>query len=237
MKIFLNRLSNSAVIWTWIFNGFRLAFGIIVLPLVLRVLTQADLGMYYVLLSLVALAPIVDFGFGTTIGRFVSYAMGGAEVLQAHGMPDPAGRNTPNYPLLWQLLLVTRRLYRYLALAVLVILGIWGTYMVELRIGETSSPLITRLALAATLVSTVFDIYSGWWAAYLRGLNEMRVAARIGVMALAVKFIISIALLLSGGGLLSIPIATFAGSVIQRHLARAHTLARLQGTPRPRVSA
>jgi glycosyltransferase involved in cell wall biosynthesis len=29
-------------VWSWILNGFRLAFGIIVLPLVLRVLTQAD---------------------------------------------------------------------------------------------------------------------------------------------------------------------------------------------------
>src|SRR5208337_2709803 len=103
--------------------------------------------------------------------------------------------------------------------------------MVELRIGETSSPLITRLAWVATLVSTVFDIYSGWWAAYLRGLNEVRVAARIGVMALAIKFIISIALLLSGAGLLSIPIATLAGSVLQRHLARARTLSLLQGAP------
>lgn len=231
MKTTFKRLSNSAVVWSWIFNGFRLASGIIVLPLVLRVLTQADLGMYYVLLSLVALAPIVDFGFGPTIGRFVSYAMGGAETLQAHGVPNPAGGSSPNYPLLWQLLLTTRRLYRYLALAILVILGAWGTFMVELRIGETSSPLITRLAWAATLASTLFDIYSNWWAVYLRGLNEVRTAARIGVMALVVKFIISVALLLSGAGLLSIPIASLAGSIIQRHLARARTLALLKGEP------
>jgi hypothetical protein len=231
LKILLKRLSNSAVVWSWIFNGFRLASGLIVLPLVLRLFTQADLGMYYVLLSLAALGPIIDFGFGPTIGRFVSYAMGGAEVLQAHGVPNPANGGGPNYPLLWQLLLTTRRLYRYLALAILVILGAWGTYMVELRIGETSSLLITRLAWLATLVSTVYDIYSSWWSVYLRGLNEVRVAARIGVAALMLKFIISVALLLSGTGLLSIPIATLAGSIIQRHLARARTLARLKGEP------
>lgn len=215
-------------------NGFRLASGLIVLPLVLRLFTQADLGMYYVLLSLVALGPIVDFGFGPTIGRFVSYAMGGAEALQAHGVPNPASGSNPNYPLLWQLLLTTRKLYRYLALAILFILGIWGTYMVEMRIGETSSPLITRLAWLATLISTVYDIYSNWWSVYLRALNEVRAAARIGVMGLVVKFIISVALLLSGAGLLSIPIASLAGSMVQRHLARGHTLALLKGAPPPK---
>lgn len=227
----LKRLSHSAVVWSWIFNGFRLASGLIVLPLVLRQFTQADLGMYYVLLSLAALGPIVDFGFGPTIGRFVSYAMGGAEALQAHGVPNPGSNSSPNYPLLWQLLLTTRRLYGYLALAILVIVGAWGTYMVELRIGETSSPLITRLAWLATLASTLFDIYSNWWSVYLRGLNEVRDAARIGVVGLAVKFAISVALLLSGAGLLSIPIASLAGSIIQRHLARARTLALLKGEP------
>lgn len=223
------RLSNSAVVWLWIFNGFRLASGLIVLPLILRLFTQADLGMYYVLLSLVALGPIVDFGFGPTIGRFVSYAMGGAEALQAQGVPNPSGGSSPNYPLLWQLLYTTRRLYAYLALAVLFILGIWGTYMVEMRIGETSSPLITRLAWLVTLISTVYDIYSNWWSVYLRSMNEVREAARIGVIGLAVKFIISVALLLSGTGLLSIPLASFAGSIIQRRLARARTLALLKG--------
>lgn len=231
MKILFKRLSNSAVVWSWIFNGFRLASGLIVLPLVLRLFTQADLGMYYVLLSLVALGPIVDFGFGPTIGRFVSYAMGGAEVLQAHGIPNPASNSSPNYPLLWQLLFTTRRLYAYLALAIIFILGIWGTYMVELRIGETSSTLITRLAWLATLVSTTYDIYSNWWSVYLRSLNEVCAAARIGVVGLAVKFIISVALLLSGAGLLSIPIASLAGSIIQRRLARARTLALLKGEP------
>jgi len=227
----LKRLSNSAVVWSWIFNGFRLASGLIVLPLVLRVFTPADLGMYYVLLSLAALGPIVDFGFGPTIGRFVSYAMGGAEALQAHGVPHPAVGSSPNYPLLWQLLLTTRKLYSYLSLAIIFILGIWGTYMVDLRIGETSSRLITLLAWLATLASTTYDIYSNWWSVYLRSLNEVRAAARIGIVGLAVKFIISVALLLSGAGLLSIPLASLGGSIIQRRLARARTLALLKGEP------
>jgi hypothetical protein len=215
------RLHNSAVVWSWIFNGIRLISGLVLLPLIVHALSTADLGMYYVLLSLVALAPIIDFGFGPTMGRFVSYAVGGAETLHAHGPPTPGKSETPNYELLWQLLHTTRTLYRYVALGTLVVMGIWGTYLVELRIGETSSVLITHLAWAVTLASTVFDIYWNWWTTYLTGLNEVRAAARISV------------LLLSGAGLLSIPIATLFSSALQRGLARRLCLARLQGHPPP----
>jgi hypothetical protein len=225
------RVLRSAVVWLWCFNALRLSFGLILLPLVLKVLSSADLGMYYVLLSLAALVPLIDFGFGGTIGRFVCYAAGGAETLQPHGVGLPATATEPNYPLLWQLLQATRTLYRYLSLVVFVVLGIWGTYIVELRIHETSSVLITRLAWGATLAATLVDIYSNWWGVYLRGLNEVLAAARIGLVALAVKFIIAVALLVSGAGLLSIPIATFASSLLQRLLARQQCLARLKGQP------
>src|SRR5277367_912673 len=100
----LMRLRNSTVVWSWIFNFFRLASGLILLPLLLNKLTTPDLGMYYVLLSLSALIPLVDFGFGPTIGRFISYAMGGAESLQTHGIARVGSSTTPNYDLLWQLL-------------------------------------------------------------------------------------------------------------------------------------
>jgi O-antigen/teichoic acid export membrane protein len=229
----LKRLDNSAVVWSWVFNGIRLVSGLLLLPLVLRELSTADLGMYYVFLSLVALAPIIDFGFGPTMGRFVSYAMGGAETLHAHGPPTPGKTGTPNYELLWQLLHTTRTLYRYLALAILVIMGIWGTWLVELRIQETSSLLITRLAWAITLASAVFDIYWNWWSNYLLGLNEVRAAARIGALAMAVKFVLAAALLSGGAGLLSVPIATLFSSALQRWLARRRCLARLQGHPPP----
>ena len=234
LKALFNRLHMSAVVWSWIFNAVRLVSGIVLLPLVLRELSPADLGMYYVLLSLVALAPIIDFGFGPTIGRFIGYAMGGAKTLQAQGVFKSAETvASPNYALLWQLLLTTRALYRYIAIGVFIIMGIWGTYVVEMRIGETSSEFITRLAWGITLMATVFDIYWNWWNTYLLGMNEVRSAARIGLLAMLIRLVVASALLLSGAGLLSVPIGSLVGSAIWRGLARLKCLALLKGQPRP----
>jgi len=231
IHMMFQRLANSTVVWSWILNAFRLASGLIILPLVLRELTAPDLGMYYVLLSLAALAPIIDFGFGPTIDRFISYAMGGAETLASYGVPRLAPLQGPNYPLLWQLLAVTRSLYRYMALALLIVLGIWGTYTVELRIHETSSVMVTRLAWAVMLVSTLLDIYSNWWGVFLRGLNEVKTAAQIGVAASAIKCAIAAGLLLAGAGLVSLPLAGLVSCIVQRRLARRRCLALLKEPP------
>jgi hypothetical protein len=233
VRALLDRLRQSTVAWSWLYNGGRLASGIILLPLVLHKLPTAELGMYYVLLSLVALVPLVDFGFGPTIGRFVSYAMGGAEAIQAHGIAKPGSSSAPNYDLLWQLLFITRRLYGILLLVLLVVLGLWGTYVVELRIQETASPALTRLAWGVTFVSALFDIYSGWWSVYLSNMNQVLAATRIGLLSLAVRLVIASALLLGGGGLLSLPVGSFCGSLLARALSRRRCLQLLAGHPPP----
>src|ERR1017187_8928012 len=110
------RLRNSTVFWSWAFNFLRLGTGLVLLPLLVHKLSSAELGMYYVLMGLMALAPVVDFGFNPTIVRFVSYAMGGAETIQAQGFAR-AKTAGPNYRLLWRLFYTTRLLYRYMSLA------------------------------------------------------------------------------------------------------------------------
>lgn len=227
------RLSNSAVVWSWGFNGLRLASGLILLPLALHKLSASDLGMYYVLLSLAGLAPVMDFGLRPTIGRFVNYAMGGAREFQPHGISKAENLGAPNYDLLWQLLLTMRTLYRYLTFAALIVVGLWGTYIVELRIHETSSPTITRLAWGITLAATLLDVYSNWWGVYLLGMNKVLAASRISVAVITVRLIIAAALFCVGAGLLSLPIATLFSDWLQRHLARVQCLALLKGHPPP----
>ena len=217
---FYKRVRNSAVLWSWIFNGLRLASGLILLPLVLRKLATPDLGMYFVLLSLAALVPLVDFGFGPTIGRFVTYAMGGAESIQPHGVAKPGSSTAPNYQLLWELLFTTQTLYRILTIILLVILGAWGTYVVELRIQETTWPLLTMLAWAATLITATLEIYANWWTIFLRSMNQVRESVQINVLGWALRLVLAAVLLMLGGGLLSVPIGNFFGVLLQRSLTR-----------------
>ncbi len=232
-RALIGRLHNSAVVWSWVFNGLRLATGLFLLPLVLNKFSKPELGMYYVLLSLSAMGTLVDFGFGPTIGRFVSFAMGGAASIQPHGVANPGTSATPNYQLLWELLLTTRLLYRYLTLVLLLVLGVWGTYVVELRIHEMASPMLTRMAWIATLVTAGLEIYTNWWTIYLRSMNEVLESVRIGVLGWSLRLLVAVVLLVCGGGLLSLPVGSFFGSLLQRFFARRRVRELLANHPRP----
>ncbi|PWU11322.1 MAG: hypothetical protein C5B50_23540 [Verrucomicrobia bacterium] len=231
------RVQNSAVVWSWVFTGLKLAIGVILLPLVLRKLSDEDLGMYYVLQNLAMIAPMFDFGFSPSVMRFVSYAMGGADSLQAHGVTRSAGTG-PNYKLLWQLFFTTRALYRAIALLMLVVLGLWGTHLVHSTMNQVSSPAIALLAWAMTLLATVLDTYSSWAPVFLRGMDEVLLSVRITMAGMVVRYVVAVALLLAGGGLLSIPAGTLLGSILQQIIARRACLRRLARQPsdeKPRI--
>ena len=227
------RLLKSAVVWSWGFNLLRLAAGMILLPLVLRIFSKPELGMYYVLLSLSALGPVLDFGFSVTIARFVGYAVSGADSLQAKGFVPVAGNCGPNHTLLWQLYFAACRLYRYLSLAVLLVTAAWGVYLVELRIEEVPSALIARLALAVTVAAAALDVYSTWAVSYLRGLNEVLEATQMSFLASGIRLALAAVLLVSGLGLLSLPLAGLCSSLLLLALSRRACRRRLDSRGKP----
>jgi len=226
-----SRLLRSAVAWSWVFNFLRLAGGLLLLPLLLTRLSEPDLGMYYVFLRLVALVPIIDFGFSVSIGRNVSYAAGGAKSIQALGLSAETAGDAPNHTLLWQLLGASRRLYALMALGAFVLLGAWGTWNVLATVDQTDNPTVTLIAWGIALAAASFELYLGWWNAFLRGANRVVAAARYAVAGYAVQLSLATMLLLCGGGLLSLPIGTLVGGLINRLLSRRGCLRYLGERP------
>ncbi len=164
--------------------------------------------------------PILDFGFSANIGRSVSYAMGGATELKMIGLAATAAAGAPNYPLLRRLLHSTRMLYRYISALALLLFGVVGTTVVALRVHQTSSPATTWIAWGITLASIVWEIYSGWWATFVRGMNAVVPAARIAVFAYAINLCLAAVLLWAGSGLMAVPIATLVSTFLQRSWMR-----------------
>ena len=228
------RLLSSSVAWSWAFNVVRLASGVLLIPLLLHCLTKTEMGMYYVFLSLNALGPLMDFGFLNAIDRNVGYAMAGVTELKAHGaVRSEANSSGPNYPLLWRLLHTTRALYRVFAMVLFVVLLVWGTYVVSLGAAQTPQPQLTWLAFGIGLAATTLELYSVWWSVFLRGMNQVLAGTRILVSVYLVRIVLSCALLLAGGGLLSIPISGLLTSLLMRYLARRSCLGFLSAHPSP----
>lgn len=221
------RFANSALGWSWVYNGVRLANAVLIAPLLFRKLSEADYGMFTNFWVVAAIVPMVDFGFSVSIGRFVSYAMGGADTIASTGTAGKASGG-PNYVLVWQLLHATQRLYRWLSIVAFVVIGGIGTIMVAWRINETVHPLWTWVAWGVMICSSVLDIYFGWWNTFLQGMNQVRFSARLGALANMLRLALALVLLLLGLGLLALPMATLVSSLWLRQSARKRCLELLR---------
>ena len=227
------RLSHSTVAWSWGFNFLRLASGVLLLPLLLRLLPKPDLGMYYVFLSLAAMVIVLDLGFSPTIGRFINYAMGGAVKLAPQGLAGGQPAGPPNYPLLWELLFTARIFYRFVVLAICVLLGSFGTFTVWQKAAQTSSPGLTWLAWVVTLAAVAAETYFNVWNIFLRNVNQVLVATRINVSAYIIRLALACVLLLCGMGLASLPLASLASSFVIQFFSRSACLKALAACPPP----
>ncbi len=229
----VRRLYDSAVVWSWGFNFLRLASGVLLLPLLLRLLSKPDLGMYYVFLSLNGIILVLDLGFSPTIGRFIGYAMGGAKKLKAFGMADEAVHGEPNYPLLWELLLTGRVFYRFVAIATALLLVVLGSLMVLQQVDQTSSPRLTWLAWGVSVAAVAAEAYFNVWNFFLRSINQVLTATRISMAAYSVRLVLACVFLLAGGGLLSLPAASLITCLIIRNFSRHYCLKALAVCPPP----
>jgi O-antigen/teichoic acid export membrane protein len=225
------RLSQSAVVWSWVFNALRLASGLLLLPLLLRVLSESDLGMYYAFLNLITVVPMIDATVSLNLGRYVGYAMGGAETLQPVGLAAAGANKPPNYALVWSLLRASRRLYVLLGLGTFLLLGMVGTHIVGLRIEDTSMPQRTWTAWGLLLVATAFDVSAGGWNVFLRSMNYVVASARLAVLCYATRLLLAVTLLLAGGGLIGVAAAWLSSSALMLGLSRRECLQVLAGQP------
>jgi O-antigen/teichoic acid export membrane protein len=212
-------------------NGLRLTSALLLLPLLLDSLPTNEMGMYFAFLNLLALLPIVDFGFSPSLGRYVSYAIGGTNILEPGGRSATRAGAVPSSELLWQLLFTTQHLFRYVALSALIVVGGVGTWTVNLRVDETSAPLVTWLAWAVALSAAVLEVYWGWWNVFLRGMNYVLEATRIGAVCYAIRLVLACSLLLLGAGLLALPLAGIASSILQQRWSRNRCLLHLPAPP------
>jgi hypothetical protein len=217
----VHRVWNTAVFWTWIVNALRLGSSLLILPILLRKLSETDLSMYWQFVFLAGFGYTVDSMFATTVTRHVSYATRGASDIQPLGLSDDINvSGVPNQALLGQLLCATKRLYGMLSLVILLLLGVGGTLVIYRLAAQTSNPTLTWIAWATLIVGSCLELYFGYWLVFLRGMNQLVVSSRASVAVYGLKLFLSVMLLLAGLGLLAVPLASLLTGTLPRLLAR-----------------
>lgn len=214
------RVSKRDVLWGYAAQFFMLAAGVLVLPVVLRMLSTEEIAMNYLMLTVGAMVALFDFGFAPQFGRNITYVFSGAQKLQAHGIAEESA--TPgnvNYALLAGVIETARFVYRRLAVLTLVVMLSAGTLYIFRVTDGFSSVRNAFWIWVLYSISTFFNVYYTYFGSLLTGRGMIRKAKKAAVYSRVVYLAVAFSTLFAGMGLMGLVLANLIAPFVVRYLS------------------
>lgn len=196
---------------------FQYGAALLLLPFIVTRLSPAEVGVWYVFVTVQSLALLADFGFQPTVARAFAAAFAGARELRSEGLAADEGAQAPNYSLAADVLRAAKRLYLGLGMTVLAVLLTAGLlYVRHISAGEVVDMRRVEIAWGVFAVGTASYLYLTWVSPFLLGSglvtqNYLYVIASRGSFA-----VLAILALLAGGGLIALAAANLVANLVAR---------------------
>lgn len=210
---------NRAIVVGLMAQVLQYGAALLLLPFIVTRLPTAQVGIWYVFVTVQGLAALADFGFQPTIARSFAAAYAGADRLHKEGLAGTAG-SEPNLSLVNRILRTSRGLYLALAAVILLLLLTLGTwYITHIASREIDNIQHVQIAWVVFATGTAFNLYLLWVSPFLLGANRAThnylflIASRGGFA------ILGVIALLAGGGLIALALMNLAGGLIGRAVA------------------
>jgi len=199
----------------------RVASALIVLPLILRMLPEEEVGLWTVMIGLNSMIYLLDFGFFQTFSRAVTYIFSGAKSLEKEGFTPVEPGSPVSYSLLNEVLSAMRRFYGAVSLVLLLILvtgGVW--YINRLLTGFSGDAGTAKVAWFSYGLLLCYQFYTYYYDALLVGRGMIKRSRQIIVFSQSLHIVISSILLIFGLGILSMVVGQSVATLVNRALAK-----------------
>ena len=212
-------IGKKDVIWSYISLLLVQGINVILLPVILRYLNSAELGVWYTFTSLYGLAMLIDFGFQTIITRNISYLWSGAQSIKSTGFEVLGDKNVEvNIPYFIKVISAVRFIYTSMGTIIFTLFITVGTwYMISINNGEISMKTML-ISWFFYMLSIVLNISFSYWNSVLKGIGAIKTYNQILIITKSTQLVLSIILLIFGLGLIGVSIAYFASVIVNRIL-------------------
>lgn len=220
LKASWRRTRQSAMFFGIFATGVKVGANLLLLPVLLTKLPEADLALWWQFGALGGFANLADFGFGATIARVYSYLWAGAEDFDAEGLRPPPVSREPNLPRIRQLSATVGYFYWLLAIAATLVIAVIGTFLLRKTVAAVADPQLAWMAWAGQVFLIGFGLGTSRWMLACQGLGRVRDVQAAYLFGGLTYVALATVLLLNGWGLLGLLAATFAREVIARSYCR-----------------
>jgi O-antigen/teichoic acid export membrane protein len=210
------KISKKDVVWGYIAQFFSIASGIIVLPLILRMLSSEEIGMNYLMLTIGSMVALFDFGFAPQFGRNITYVFSGVDEIKKEGIEIVSDKKEINYHLLATMIHTAKFVYRRLGLIVLIVMLTLGSLYIYRVTNGFETIKNSFFIWIVYSVSIYFNIYYSYYTSLLTGKGLIMESKKAMVYSKITYIILASILLFSGIGLLGVVLANLIAPFVNR---------------------
>ncbi len=212
---------RTDLLWNYAASFMRLASAMIILPLILRLLPDEEVGLWNVMIGLNAMIYLLDFGFFQTFSRSVTYIFSGAQELRSEGLGTTSDDGKVNYSLLKGALSAMRVYYAGVAIFLVILLFTGGYFYIEkLLDGYSGDAEIARIAWYLYGILLSYQFYTYFYDALLVGRGMIKRSRQIIVFSQCTHIILASTMLIMGFGIISMVCGQTLATILNRILSR-----------------
>jgi len=170
-KKILNRIVTSPTITTWMSYFTKSINLVILLPLVIDLLNDSDIAIWYLFSNVIGLQLLIDSGFSGNFVRYISFALNGNRSIFDKSINENLA--IADIDFLRTISFAMTEIYRVLIIALVLIYSTFGFYAFKLPIQLTTDSNLGWIVWTFTLIALPILIYGGKYSNILQGLNKI----------------------------------------------------------------
>ena len=212
-------MNKRDIYWGYAAQILNIGFGLIMLPVIVHYMSSVEVGLWFVFMTLISLAQLLEFGFLPTLSRNFAYVYAGAQKLSAFGLEEN-GDGKLNTQLLADLIASARFIYRWIALLACLVLIAGGSFYISTVLPKEQNILVVYGGWFFFVIGNVINFYYGYLNSLLQGRGDVTEANKVIIASKCIQVLIGLVLVLAGYGLLGLGIASLVSTVVSRVIAK-----------------
>lgn len=215
------QITRADVIWNYAASFLRITANALLLPFILRMMSGETVGIWSIFMTVTAFSSLLDFGFGPSFTRNVTYIFSGVRTLQINGVEKVDNPNViVDFSLLKGAISAMRWFYLRMASILFLMLATLGTYYVHyLMKNYTGDPKEVYISWIILCLINSYSLYTFYYDSLLAGKGLIKRSKQIVVVGQSVYLIIAAILVLAGKNLIAIVSAQAFSVLVIRWLS------------------
>jgi len=214
-------IGKRDVIWNYVATILQTGVGVILLPFILKIFPQETVAIWSIFLTIMALTGLLDFGFGPSFTRNVSYVVSGVSELKSTGYQIVTPENKEiDYALFKGLINSMRWFYSRIAIVLFLLLATAGTYymyvVLKTYTGNHQEVYIAWIILCSI---NTYSLYTSYYDSLMSGKGLIKKAKQIQVWGQGLYLLVAVVMILLHFNLIALVSAQALSIILRRILS------------------